>query len=200
MLGLTAVAGVAEPSDRWRMEGSANAFRDGKSIEFGLITPGLFQFQSGSRHHRSIFVTAGLHSLANPLRVGQAQVDEELQNLDVIAGLFAHGRFYNDVVYEYGKLAVGHLEFDGDLGGTTESATGALLESGLEFRSTVARVGLSSADKPLFIHLGLRWRFGFDPIDGLRGRPDPLEGISFVLGSRLSGRLGPSRAALGRDA
>lgn len=183
-LALSAAAANDEPSGHWRLEGSANAFRQGETIELGVITPGLFKFRRESRHTWSLFASAGLNSFSNALRVGETAVDEELLNLELIGGLFAHGRFYSDFLYQYGKIAVDYIALDDDIGGADDSVIGGLLESGLEFRSNIAR-GLSDAQRPVSIHLGLRWRFGFEPIEGLQGQPDPVEGISFVLGSRL---------------
>ncbi len=182
---LPAIAGT-EPYDDWRLEASANAFREGETIEFGVVTPALFQFRQGSRHHWSLFASAGAHGLANQRLAGQSEVEEDLLNLELSAGLFASGRFHGDMLYQYGKLAATWIDLDEDIAGSDDAVAGALLESGLEFSSRFSRAGLSGEQRRLAIHLGLRWRFGFDPLDGLEGKPDPIEGISFVIGTRLS--------------
>ena len=184
-LPLFAEAGKPEDADRYRFEVNANAFREGETIEIGVGTPALFQFKKGSRHYWSLFATVGLHTISNFTLVGETKVEEELFNVEAIAGIFAHGKFYGDFLYQYGKVAVDFVSYDSKINGSDDSAVGGLLESGLEFRSSFAKWGISDAEKPFAIHFGLRWRFGFEGIDGLQGEPDPIEGISFVIGTRL---------------
>lgn len=172
-------------AEHWRIDASANAFRDGETIELGAITPTLFKFRQESRHHWSLFGTVGLNTLSNLQLQGQSRVEEQLTNVEAIAGLFAHGRFYGDFLYQYGKVAADFVSLDSDIHGS-QSELGALLESGIEFRSSFASLAWSKIENPVAIHIGLRWRFGFDAVDGLQGSPNPLDGISFVIGSRLT--------------
>lgn len=172
-------------AEHWRIDASANAFRDGETIELGLIAPTLFKFRKESRHHWSVFGTVGLNTLSNQQLQGQARVEEQLTNVEAIAGLFAHGRFYGDFLFQYGKVAADFVSLDSDIHGS-HSKLGALLESGIELRSSFARLSWSDIENPVAIHIGLRWRLGFDSVDGLQGNPNPLDGISFVIGSRLA--------------
>lgn len=180
---------AASPADdiaeHWRIDASANAFRDGETIELGVITPTLFKFRKESRHYWSLFGTVGLHTLSNQQLQGKVRVEEQLTNIEAIGGLFAHGGFYGDFLYQYGKVAADFVSLDGDIRSGDRSMLGALLESGIEFRSSFARLSWSDIENPVAIHVGLRWRFGFDSVDGLQGSPNPLDGISFVIGSRF---------------
>lgn len=169
-----------------RIEASANAFREGETVELGVVTPTLFKFSKDSRHYWSLFASAGLNTLSNQRLAGETRVKADLHNVEAIAGLFAHGRFYGDFLYQYGKIAADFVRLDRDIPGDDNSALSGLLESGLEFRSSFAKLAWSGVENPVAIHVGLRWRFGFDSVDGLEGQPDPLEGISFVIGTRVT--------------
>jgi len=173
-----------EQSNHYRIEFNANPFRDGETIEVGVITPSVFKLKKDSRHYWSLFADIGLNTFANALVDGQNEFEEELLNIEIQAGIFAFSHFYGDFLYQYGKIGVDFVALDSDI--EDDTAIGAVLESGLEFRSSWAKFGLSHTENPISAHIGLRWRAGFDQIDGLAGRPDSLEGISIVLFKSIS--------------
>lgn len=180
-------AGALKPlvSEKFRFEITANSFRDGESIEAGFLFPHLFKFKTSSRHFWSPFLSIGMTTFNNVAFVDKEKLEEEVINLEAIIGLFAFGRFYKDFIFQYGKIGLDHIILDDGQFKKNDSSTGFLLESGLEFQSSLAKWGINS-ESPIAIHLGLRWRFGHGPLEDVQGSPDLIEGISFVIGSRLS--------------
>lgn len=163
-----------------RFDLSANAFRDGESIEIGWISPYSFKMKEDSRHTWSFFTSVGVLTLANVALIDETEVKEETFNVEVILGIAADAQFYDDFIHQYGKFAIDTIFLSDDFE-EESSVTGFMLESGLEFRS--------NKTKPSFwdygaLHMGLRWRFLFPALDSIQGKPDPIEGISFVIGVR----------------
>lgn len=168
----------------YRLDGTANAFREGETIELGIQTPYLFKALKSSRHHWSLFANVGALSVANVLPVGQTEIEQEVFNTEVTLGLFSHGQFYDDFIYQYGKIAADLISFDNRI--NQGSALGVMFESGLEFRSNFAQWLWDTIEHPITIHLGLRWRFAFEPLDRIVPKTDLIEGVSFTIGTRVS--------------
>lgn len=168
-------------SEGYKFEINANAYRNGETIELGLISPKFFKFKSHSRHYWSAFGTIGLNTLSNIMLPGKTNVDEEVLNLEAMLGVMAQAQFYKNHITQYGKVAIDAIQYDDDI--EKDVQVGAVFESGLAFHSLF---GANDEVSKSSLHIGLRWRFGFSPLESLAGQPDLAEGISFVIGSRVA--------------
>ncbi len=171
---LSAQAFAKSNDDTYRFEVNANPYQNGDAFDVGFSTPYLFKFRENSRHKWSIFTTVGANTLYNTPIEGESNVAETI-NLEVIVGLRALAPFYKDFIYQYGKVALDVIFYDDNL--RDHEGLGALLETGLEFNSSVT---------DLSYHIGLRWRAGLPANDNVEDDPDFFEGVSFVLGSRFT--------------
>ncbi len=168
-------------SENFKFEINANAYRDGETIEIGLITPKVFKLRSSSRHYWSFFGTLGANTVANVELAGQANVEEEVFNIEAMLGIIAQAQFFRNHITQYGKVAIDATQYDDDIDESIH--VGGVLESGLAFHSLF---GDNEEPSKSSVHIGLRWRFGFSPLEDLPGQPDLAEGISFVIGSRIA--------------
>lgn len=159
--------------DQGRFEITANPMQSGDAFEFGYSTKSLFKLKEKSRHHWSIFGSIGTLTYSNAVIKGEAK-SKELVSPELIFGIMANANFFKDYLFQYGKVALDTIFYDENL--REDVGFGALLETGIEFRSDIEK---------LSFNLGFRWRVGLPAADQLVTEPDPFEGISIVFGSRF---------------
>jgi len=161
------------PGEIGRFDITANPMQSGDAIELGYSSKGLFKLREDSRHIWSVFSSLGILTYSNVITENEDKVIEVLSP-ELIVGIQAHANFYNDFIYQYGKVAFDTVFYDSKL--RESIGIGGLLETGLEFKSSVEKMAF---------HIGLRWRFGLPSASKLDGEPDPFEGSSIVFGTRF---------------